>query len=66
MKKILSWITIILPGIIIPIIPGMIEAQPYHPIEETNHIQQYIKPEEVILEFSMTDSTVSVMAITRD
>ena len=66
MKRILSWITIILPGIMIPIIPGMIEAQPYQALEETNHIQQYIKPEEVMLEFSMTDSTVTVIAITRD
>ncbi len=66
MKNILSWITIILPGIMIPIIPGMIEAQPNQALEETNRIQQYIKPDEVMLEFSMTDSTVSVMAITRD
>ncbi|MEI7500359.1 MAG: CHAT domain-containing protein [Bacteroidota bacterium] len=66
MRKIYSLITILLPGIIIPVIPGLIEAQPCKSKYYSSNIQQNLKSDEVILEYSITDSSAFVYAITGD
>ena len=66
MKWIFSWITIILPGIMIPVIPGLIEAQPCQSHDEATNMQQYLKTDEVVLEYTVTDSSALVYAFTGD
>jgi CHAT domain-containing protein len=64
MRTLFSWITIILPGIVIPVIPGVIEAQPLHYQDEVSNNQQCIQPDEVMLEYYITDSSALVYATT--
>lgn len=66
MKRIFSLITILLPGIMIPVIPGLIEAQPCQPQSNFSSQQKSLKPDEAMLEYSITDSTASVYAFTGD
>jgi len=66
MRKIFCWITALLPGIIIPIIPGLIEAQTCHMQEDFVTTQQCIGPEEVLLEYCVTDSSALIYAHTGD
>jgi CHAT domain-containing protein len=66
MINIFSWITIILPTIIIPVIPGIIEAQTTLPSMEANRMKHCLKQDEVLLEFAVTDSTAIVCATAGD
>ena len=66
MRNIFSWITIILPAIVIPMIPGLIEAQTCQVKDFASNIQHHLKPDEVMLEYSITDSSALIYAITGD
>jgi len=66
MIHIFSWITIILPTIMIPVIPGIIEAQTTLPSKEANRGNYCLKQDEALLEFAVTDSTAIVFATVGD
>jgi len=55
-----------LTGMIIFILQGSAEAQPCHSPDESVTVQQNLKPDEVMLEYFLTDSTVLVSAIAVD
>jgi CHAT domain-containing protein len=66
MKTSFSWFNYILPGIMIQAIPGFIEAQPQQFVEDVEFIQKQLKPDEVILEYVVTDSMLQVNAIAQE
>lgn len=61
-----SWMTIILPSIMIPIIPGVIEAQPATTPGDSGKIKEYLKPDEAMIEYAVTDSSAIVYATSGD
>ena len=66
MKSLFSWFTIIIPGMMIQAIPGFIEAQPTQLPDDVELIQRHLQPDEVILEYVLTDSSVLVNAIAQE
>jgi CHAT domain-containing protein len=66
MRFLNSWMKFFLPGIILFILPGTASAQPSHSQPESGYIQQNLKPDEVMLEYFLTDSSVLVTAIAVD
>jgi len=66
MRKIFYWITALLPGLMIPIIPGLIEAQTYQMQDDFFATQQCVGADEVLLEYSVNDSSALIYANTGD
>jgi CHAT domain-containing protein len=66
MRSLISWMTVILPGMIIFMLQATARAQPSLSQDEFGYIQQNLKPDEVMLEYSLTDSSVLVNAIAVD
>jgi CHAT domain-containing protein len=57
---------LMLPGMILFMLPGPAGAQPLRSNAETGYVQRNLKPDEVMLEYSLTDSSVMVNAIAVD
>ena len=66
MRSLIFRMILIVPEMIFFILPGPVVAQPSHPKGESGYIQQNLKPDEVMLEYTLTDSSVEVNAIAMD